>query len=478
MEIRAKVALSLPNKYYKITLKYDTFQKATWDEYLVANLVASSTKREAMKYIDEISGNGSLNSHFKKLYDKISDLKKKQVNDILQDSLFPVTMIDTKHHFKYYPMFDATRMENRVYKGNIKNNEDLIKYLIMPPGDNIKFLGLEYSEEEGKLKQDTYNAIFSDDEIMVDLDGGNYYPISKENFKEVYKSDLDNNWEGYLGEIGNTITEGNWSVLSKSIVNNFKNSKWKYRDSSNFHTELTNELIKTFEIISVFGMYFYKVSGFEFKKENAKQCEDAINYLMQSNNINEFKNKSLINLLSAVDDKLSQSVINYILSRKDSKELSEFGMKLIKSGLEKGWDLETLLSMKKSVSFSEFNYLYKLNPNLGFNIEEILNIDDMYLIEEHKRMKTDYLSEKENIIREINLMIGEITNSGLREKIKSLGKSDLKDKVKKFLDKRTGHNTKEYTSLTLPQLKKEYEEIKDMYTGKYQELLKLVEENK
>ena len=243
-------------------------------------------------------------------------------------------------------------------------------------------------------------------------------------------------------------------------------------------TELTNELIKTFEIISVFGMYFYKVSGFEFKKENAKQCEDAINYLMQSNNINEFKNKSLINLLSAVDDKLSQSVINYILSRKDSKELSEFGMKLIKSGLEKGWDLETLLSMKKSVSFSEFNYLYKLNPNLGFNIEEILNIDDMYLIEEHKRMKTDYLSEKENIIREINLMIGEITNSGLREKIKSLGKSDLKDKVKKFLDKRTGHNTKEYTSLTLPQLKKEYEEIKDMYTGKYQELLKLVEENK
>ena len=117
MEIRAKVALSLPNKYYKITLKYDTFQKATFDEYLVANLVASSTKREAMKYIDEISGNGSLNSHFKKLYDKISDLKKKQVNDILQDSLFPVTMIDTKHHFKYYPMFDATRMENRVYKG-------------------------------------------------------------------------------------------------------------------------------------------------------------------------------------------------------------------------------------------------------------------------------------------------------------------------------------------------------------------------
>ena len=42
MEIRARVPLSLPNIYYKVTLKYDTFQKATYDSYLMACLVANS----------------------------------------------------------------------------------------------------------------------------------------------------------------------------------------------------------------------------------------------------------------------------------------------------------------------------------------------------------------------------------------------------------------------------------------------------
>ena len=68
MEIRAKVALSLPNQFYKVVLKYDTFEKATYDSYLVASIVANAkNEKDAMEYIDEITGNGSLNPHFKKL---------------------------------------------------------------------------------------------------------------------------------------------------------------------------------------------------------------------------------------------------------------------------------------------------------------------------------------------------------------------------------------------------------------------------
>lgn len=476
MEIKAKVALSLPNTFYKIILKYDTFQKATYDEYLIANLVINSNKKEAMKYIDEITGQGSLNLHFKKLYNKISDLKKHQVEGILKDSLFPVTMIDTRHHFKYYPMFDATRMDNKVYKGNIRDNEDLIKYLIMPQDEDAKFLSLEYEEEPGKIKLDTYDAIFSDNEIKVDLDNGNYCLIDKRDFNEVYKNDLDNLGE-YLGEVRKKITDGNWNVLSKSIVNTFASTKLKYRDSCNVHTSLFNDFVKTTEIINVFGLFFYKETKYDFIKENSKQCEDAVKYLMESKNINEYKTKSLMRLLFIIEESLSQSVINYILGRKDSKEISEFAIEMIKSGLEKGWNKETLLSMKRELSSNEYRHLYKVDSDLGFDVEDILDIDDADLTVNDKERKIKYLSEKNNILKEIDLMIGSITNSGLREKIKGLEKSELKNKVKKFLDKRTGHNEKEYSTLNLSQLKKEYEEIKTMYNGEYKELLKIIKEN-
>ena len=125
MEIRARVALSLPSTFYKITLKYDTFEKATYDSYLMASLVANSkNKTEAYNYIDEITGKGSLNSHFKKLYDQISAFTSDQINSILTNSLFPITVVDQKHHFNYYSMFKATRMDNKVFDGNLISDEE------------------------------------------------------------------------------------------------------------------------------------------------------------------------------------------------------------------------------------------------------------------------------------------------------------------------------------------------------------------
>ncbi len=476
MEIRARVALSLPSIFYKATLKYDTFQKATYDSYLMASLIANAkTKQEAMNYIDEITGKGSLNPHFKKLYDEISAFSKEQIDGILQNSLYPITVVDQKNHFKYYPMFGATRMLNKVYSGNLKNQEEVLKQLIMPKDDKIKFLSLEYHEEAATIKLDNYNAIFSDKYIKVDLDNNQYYEISKEDFTKVYVNDVDR-LEGFLGVVGNEITDGNWNVLSKSIISTFSKANYRYKDSKGVHTVLNTDCMKTIEIINVFGLFFYKETKFDYSSKNPSKCEDAIKYLMESKNINEFKTKTLIYLLTSVSDKTAQSVIQYILDRKDSKEISELGMKLIKSGLEKGWDQNVLNSIKKQVPMSEYKYLYRINPNLGFEIEDILDIDDIELTEFDRIRKTTYLSEKDNMLKDINLWIGEITNSGIREKIKSLEKSPLKDSVKKFLDKRTGHNKKDYKNMSMIQLKKEHDEICKMYTGDYQEMVKLLEE--
>lgn len=139
------------------------------------------------------------------MYEEISRFTEEQIQGIVNNSLYPITVIDQKHHFKYYPMFNATRMDNKVYPGNNRDNDELIKSLIMPRRDDVKFLSIDYYEENGKLQTDNYNAIFNDEEIKVDLDNGQYYPISKEDFNAVYKNDVEN-LNGYLGDIGDKIT--------------------------------------------------------------------------------------------------------------------------------------------------------------------------------------------------------------------------------------------------------------------------------
>ena len=256
MEIQAKVLLTLPNIFYKLTLKYDTFKKASFDEYIIASLVANTKKEsEAFTYIDDITGKGSLNSHFRNLYRQIGQFTEEQIQGILKNSLFPITVVDAKHHFKYYPMFNATRMEDKVYSGNLYDDTELVKSLIMPKGNDIKFLSLDSDKEEGKLKEDTYNAIFSNDGIKVDLDGGNYYLIDEKDFSKVYKNDIEN-LDGYLGDIDEKISEGSWSVLTKGILNSLKGNQFNFKDSLNQHCILTTDFIKTVEIIKVFNLYF------------------------------------------------------------------------------------------------------------------------------------------------------------------------------------------------------------------------------
>ena len=475
MEIRAKVALSLPNDFYKIILKYDTFEKATYDSYLVASIVNNTkTEKEAFKYIDEITGNGSLNPHFKKMYKEISQLSDEQVQNILNDSLFPITIVDKKNHFKYYPMLDITRMNDKVYKGNLYE-QNIVKELLMPKDKNVKFLDLQYETEPGTLKKDNYNAIFSNTGIKIDIGDGNYYMISNDNFNKVYKNDIED-ISMYEGKIGTEITNGNWFVLNNVLLNSLKLYKMKYIDSYGNINCVFLDKLKKYEVIKVFSMYFYKETIIEYTPKNVNECNEVVNYLLDSKFINEFKTKNLIHLLKSTDDLLAQKVINYILSRKDSKEISELGLNLIKIGLEKNWLIDTLISIKKYTPSYDIKHIYKLDSkNICYSIEDLLNIDDIDLNAQDKVRKKEYLDERDNMIQEIRRIIGEMTTSGVREKMKKLQKDSVQKALTKFMNEYIGHSKKSYDELTMEKLKHEYEYIQSMYNNNYLKIKNRIE---
>lgn len=471
-QIRAKIALSLPNTFYKLVVKYDTFEEATFDSYLVASLIKNSnSKGDAMRYISEITGNGSLNKHFKKLYEEISKFQSEQIDGIVNNSLYPVTVVDAKHHMEYYPMLNATRFNDKVYEGKLVNDYDLISKVVLPARDDIKLLSIESNEEEGVVIKDNYDAIFTETGIQVDLGDGKYFPISNNDFYSVFDfndSYLDSEW---LPKIGTEITDGNWTVLSNEVVSYFGKDRFTYKDNENNLVVLYNDSIKVTEVIKAYGLYFYKDTKYNISKKNAARCEAALNYLMESNKINEYKTRSLINLLYSVSDLLAQKVVIYILSRKNSKEISQFGLELIKNGLEKNWTDSVLSSIKSITPPVDIKYIYRINSNLNYELKDLLNIDDTDLEEIDRLKKQSYLSERKTYLDEISRMIGEITTSGVREKMKKLDKDNEIIALNKFCNEYVGHSKIKFDELDDVSLKNRYNEIKAVYDGRYRKIL-------
>lgn len=480
MEIKARVALSLPNIFYKVMLRYDTYQKATYDSYLVASLIKNAKdQKEIFDYIEDVCGQGSLNTHFKRLYVEISKFTENQIDGIIENSLYPVTMM-VSDHFKYYEMFNASRFRNKVLDGNLYNNQELLKQSMMPKDENSTFLDISFESELGTIKKDVYDIIFSEDRIMVNLDDNKYLPISKEDFDKVYDGQ-NLNISAYPGRIGSEITEGQWNALSQTALDAMLKGRFIYKDVNNNLASIFNEYIKITNIINVFGIYFFKETKLDFVKSNSVECEEAIEQLLSNRWINEYKIKSLVKMLSAVSDETVKKVVEYILNRKDSKELAEVGLSLIKDGFEKGWSKEALLSMKKFATPIHINFLYKIDNNLGYSIDELLQVEKNVLTEADAIKVRAYIAERKNIIDQMNKMVGEIMNSGVREKMKSLKTKDsVYKQLNDFIKDNSAHLKKDYSSMTIDQLNIEYNGIKRVYEGAFQNIMERLtkEENK
>ena len=472
MEIKAKVALSLPNKFYKITLRYDTYQKASYDAYLVANLLLNEPiEAKAYQYIDEVCGKGSLNQHFKNLYQEISKLTKEQIRGIVDNSLYPVTMI-VKDHCKYYEDFEATRFKDKVFSGDLTKQEEIVKQILMPKENGTTFLDIRFEEGDAVIKKDMYDAIFSEDQILINLDNNQFLPISRGAFERVYEGqNLDINI--YPGKVTSNISAGQWNVLTQTILEAYQKERFQYVDGEGNYTAIFNEYIKSVSVINVFGLYFYKETKYDFVKGNKARCEEAIKYMLDYGWINEYKVRSLVRLISIVSDDLVKKVVEYILHRKDSKELSEVGLGLIKSGFEKGWNKEALSTMKKYATAESINYLYKVDDSLGYTDEELLNVDKNNLNEADQIRVKAYISKIDNLKSEINRMIGEITTSGVREKMKSLKTKDsIYKNLSNFIKERMAHFRGTYEDMSLEELTKNYNEVKTIYDGAFATIMK------
>ena len=268
-----------------------------------------------------------------------------------------------------------------------------LKELLMIDYDLINF---SVDTKEQTDRAESYYVLFDENEMRLNLVGIEWVSISNKQFSESYKKpDID--ITKYMGYVKNNPDGVGWNILTEVSFNSIIKSSNIFNDTNDDCCILTHDYIKKIEIAKLFGLYFYRETKLDFTKKNQDYCELAVEAIIKNGWINEYKVKSLVSLLKIVSDITAQKVINYVLYRKDSKELSLLAFDLISQGLEKNWDEKALNSMLQFASQKDLNYIYKISSTLDYTLSMLLLINNDLLTEADMARKEEYMEKYKSL---------------------------------------------------------------------------------
>jgi len=454
--------LNLPKSNNKIRVQYNTFEKVSYDKYFIASLyLNASSENLALETINEITGKGSLNEHFQKLYNEIKLLSSSEIKAILKDSLYPIKKID-EFYYTYIPMLNISIFQNTIYKGNLMDDESFPRQLVEEGGTYINH---KFEVSELVVKQDNYEVSLTNDKIEVKI-GKNVYQINQTDFQSIVVVDpIDIN--DYKGTIANSIEGRDWMQLTRSNFNNIIDAKYYFYEVGD-HIGIYNDYAKKSCISNSFGLYWVKETMYRYQDASNKDvCEKVVHTLMKSGKINEFKTKSLIELLKNSSRDYQQEVINYVLERKESKELAMIAFILVDKGYEKGWKKETLRSMYKfKETPQQLLKLYLIDTDIDYTIEDLVsiyNLNKTTLSTNHLTKVKEYYSDCEIIRKGMEEKIGKISLSGIRENLGKMPMDSDNKKFKKMLNEIMAHYDDDIKDKDLRQLKQFESRIDELY---------------
>lgn len=454
--VQINLKLSLKKIKNIIKVSYNTFEKATYDQYLMVSLaLRSKDELSAYQYIDDITGSGSLNAHFKQLYDKAHKLDENQLKNIMGNSMYPMLKIDKSNSYDYYPELNVSVFNNKLYEGDFGKYEDLIQRLYIQE----EVIESELIEKSNNANPEPYSVRFEDDKILVKI-AEEWVNLPTEIFQEIFVNDLTS-IKKVKSEIHNVADGSGWYALTNAVINNMYSSNNYFYDNGD-HCLIRNDDVRKTIISQLAGFYIYKEEIIPYVG-NKDLCEKVLNLLLENKSINEFKTRSVITLLTYSDDLIAQSVINYILARKDSKELALMGIELLVRGIEKNWENETLKSFMTYADSSKYSLIYKANPRLVKDIQMLSMINPDFLTPTHKKEVEAYKQNRQAIIDSIQKMVGEIATSGMREKTKQLKSTDKTKRFHKLIQRYDAHSKIDYNQAPLKDLEKYSKEITELY---------------
>lgn len=446
MSLQVNLKLKLVRIPKVICVKYNTYEKATFDQYLVASIALRThcDPKAADKYIDDITGAGSLNGHFKSLYNSISKFTEEQLKNIMSNSMFPVLKVDKSNSYVYYPQIDISVFKNRVYRGDFGEYPDVCGRLMI----NEEIIEKNVENKKENSTAEPYFVLIDDNNIQVKI-ADTFSKISQDEFNELLVNELSG-LGNFEGTIHKDVVGDGWKILTNAAIGNMFSNNNYYYDAEGNHCQIRYENVRKTQIAQISGLYIFREEILQYNA-NKEMCEKVLQVLFENNAINEFKTKALLTILHNVDDVTAQKVVNYILSRKESKEMALLGIELLKKGLEKGWQDDALISFSKYADSSMYSLIYKANLDLISDINQLISINFDLLTDRHKQAVGEFNENKRRKIKLIQNIYGEVIASAIRENMKKLKSNDDTKRATKLIND-IAHAQKDIEEMSMQKL--------------------------
>ncbi|ASP28363.1 hypothetical protein SCORR_v1c05910 [Spiroplasma corruscae] len=450
------VSLKLSKYLRKIEVVTKIFKKSSFDLYLVASIIKNiKDPIQAIEFIKEITGNGSLYKLFSSLYLKKSkEFSGEDIENILNNSLVPTFQVSNWEYY-YYPSLDITIIGNKVFAGDIYKDGNYIINNLNPDEDFVSSKVVQNILIDDDY--DNYEYIYENNICKIKLvnNSNKYYELS---LKDFTSSIEERNINLLDLKYDNQILEGRFDQLNNEYVMNLNEKELKFfKDSDLYIIEEVG--VRQVKICKFFGTYWYSSSVIEYSKDQ-NISELALNFLIDSNKIYEVKNKLLLNIIENINSYLIKcNTVNSYLKIKNSNNFITLGLKLLINKEETfNWSDDVLkIFLSNYTNLKELLVIYSLNNKLDYtisNLIEIFNSDKRVMSEEDITKVTNHLNDVEKLHKEINILVGEMSQSGVRENMKKI-KIDSNDLValKKFYNKHMAHKNSINKETNLENLK-------------------------
>ncbi|QBQ07820.1 hypothetical protein SGLAD_v1c06210 [Spiroplasma gladiatoris] len=473
----AKLELQKANKKLKIIT--NKFEKTSLDTYLIASLLLNETnEKNSNNFIESLTGKGSMYYFLLDLYkDMKNRYTKEDLQKIINQSLIPVKMIHPLT-FNYYLKFNITEFNNEIFEGEIFKDEQFLSNIFTK---NEEYVRSDYDGiDEVEIIVDNYDFIIQNSTVKIRINNrqNKYIEIDKQTFEQSIENNKNLDISGFT--INEFEDNEKYNLLSQKDLDSLKNRLIFSIDGNSI--VLYDDFVKVVKIYEKFNNYWIIDKSFDYSdKIHQKLFENLLLNIYEKNLFNEIKNKTIIKLLNISNDLvLNGNIINKILSIKSSVEIAKLGLEFIvkNTNIQNiNWDIKSLEEMFKILeNIKELASLYKINSNLDYSFLQLFdlnNYDKNLLINEHKNLLNKQLNDITKIKEEIYLLIGQMSQSGMREEIKKLDMKDEKlKKLRKFYNKYIAHKKYKKNNVDLSELLKslnyikENKKIHDIYLNK------------
>jgi hypothetical protein len=446
MQLRANLRLRLNKQQYQLTVRSRTFEKASFDEYLAASIALRTDKdRDANDYIDDITGNGSLNPYLKKMVEKAKALPKETLKRIMKDSLFPIEKIDQGQSVSYYPDFDTSIFAGKAYPGNLSADQEKLKGIVHYEGE---LAGIEIGDPSETSAEDNFMVSIDDSEATIEIMPGIMAKTSISSLESM-ASETPNPYE-VPGWYPRTQVEGNgWSGLTQPALEVVKSGLGFYSKSDYF--AIADDGLRQMTLAKFGSLYLYKDQKIPFDSAGFDFCDATVDQLTSSGAINEFRTKSLIRLLAFASPCKSEEAINAVLSVKESPELAQFALTILAKSNLKKWNRNALVQMKRNAQKGQNGLIYQADQTL-FSLDDLLSLPKAILVPEDLGKVEAYERDRQAKINIIKNIRGELASSSLREDSKLLLSDPEVKEFRKLVNDDVAHNKSDISSVSDQQL--------------------------